>query len=55
MRNVMRQATTHMAVNSLSGGTAMAHHGNVTHLAGAKASMNSASMIDAPEARAISA
>lgn len=55
MRNVMEQATTHMAVDSLSVGTAMVHHGNVAHLVGAEASMNSASMVDTPEARAISA
>lgn len=55
MRNVMEQATTLMAVDSMSGGKAVVHHGNVAHLVGADASMNSASSINTPEARAIAA
>ena len=55
MRNVMEQATTLIAVDTLSGGKATVHHGNVAHLVGADASMNSASSINTPEARAISA
>jgi len=55
MRNVMEQATTLIAVDSMSGGQATVHHGNVAHLVGADASMNSASAINTPEAQAISA
>lgn len=55
MRNVMEQATTHIAVDAMSGGKAMVQHGNVAHLVGADASMNSASTINTPEARAIAA
>lgn len=55
MRNVMEQATTHIAVDTMSGGTASVHHGNVAHLVGADAAMNSASVINTAEARAISA
>jgi sulfonate transport system substrate-binding protein len=54
MRNVMELATTLMAVDSLSGGKATVHHGNVAHLVGADASMNSASTINTAEAKAIS-
>lgn len=54
MNNVMEQATTHIAVNAMSGGKAKVHHGNVAHLVGADASMNSASVINTAEARAIS-
>ena len=53
MRNVMEQATTHIAVDSMSGGKAMVHHGNVAHLVGADASMNSAATINTPQAQAI--
>ncbi len=55
MRNVMEQATTHIAVDAMSGGKAAVHHGNVAHLVGADASMNSAATIDTPEARALAA
>jgi len=55
MRNVMEQATTHIAVDTMSGGKATVHHGNVAHLVGADAAMNSAASINTPEARAISA
>jgi NitT/TauT family transport system substrate-binding protein len=55
MRNVMEQATTLIAVDTLSGGKATVNHGNVAHLVGADASMNSAASINTPEARAISA
>jgi len=55
MRNVMEQATTHIAVDAMSGGKSSVHHGNVAHLVGADASMNSASTINTPEARAIAA
>lgn len=55
MRNVMEQATTHIAVDAMSGGKASVHHGNVAHLVGADASMNSASTIDTPEAKALAA
>jgi len=55
MRNVMEQATTHIAVDAMSGGKAAVHHGNVAHLVGADASMNSAAAINTPEAKAISA
>ncbi|MBM3340756.1 MAG: ABC transporter substrate-binding protein [Betaproteobacteria bacterium] len=54
MRNVMEQATTHIAVDAMSGGKAKVHHGNVAHLVGADASMNSASVVNTAEARAIS-
>jgi NitT/TauT family transport system substrate-binding protein len=39
----------------MSGGKAAVHHGNVAHLVGADAAMNSAATINTPEARAISA
>ena len=55
MRTVMEQATTLIAVDAMSGGKATVHHGNVAHLVGADASMNSASSINTPEAKAISA
>jgi NitT/TauT family transport system substrate-binding protein len=55
MRNVMEQATTHIAVHAMSGGKAAVTHGNVAHLVGADASMNSASVIHTPEAQAIAA
>ncbi len=55
MRNVMEQATTLMAVDAMSGGTATVQHGNVAHLVGADASMNSAAVIGTAEAKAISA
>ena len=55
MRNVMEQATTLIAVDTMSGGKATVQHGNVAHLVGADASMNSASSINTPEAKAISA
>lgn len=55
MRNVMEQATTLIAVDAMSGGKATVHHGNVAHLVGADASMNSAAAINTPEAKAISA
>ena len=54
MRNVMEQATTLLAVDAMSGGAATVQHGNVAHLVGADASMNSASTIGTAEARAIS-
>ena len=54
MRTVMEQATTHIAVDAMSGGMAAVHHGNVAHLVGADASMNSAAVINTAEARAIS-
>ena len=54
MRNVMEQATTHMAVDAMSSGQAMVNHGNVAHLVGADASMNPAAVINTAEARAIS-
>jgi sulfonate transport system substrate-binding protein len=55
MRNVMELATTLIAVDAMSGGTATVHHGNVAHLVGADASMNSAAAINTPEAQAIAA
>ena len=55
MRNVMEQATTLIAVDTMSGGKATVNHGNVAHLVGADASMNSAHSINTPEAKAISA
>lgn len=55
MRNVMEQATTLIAVDTMSGGKATVQHGNVAHLVGADAAMNSAHSINTPEARAISA
>ena len=55
MRNVMEQATTHIALDAMSGGKAAVQHGNVAHLVGADASMNSASVVHTAEARAISA
>jgi sulfonate transport system substrate-binding protein len=54
MRNVMEQATTHIAVDAMSGGKAAVHHGNVAHLVGADASMNAAASINTAEAKAIS-
>ena len=54
MRNVMEQATTLIAVDSLSGGKATVHHGNVGHLVGADAAMNPAASINTAEAKAIS-
>jgi sulfonate transport system substrate-binding protein len=55
MRNVMEQATTLIAVDTMSGGKATVNHGNVAHLVGADASMNSAAIINTAEAKAISA
>ncbi len=55
MRNVMELATTLIAVDAMSGGKATVHHGNVAHLVGADASMNSAASINTPEAKAIAA
>jgi len=55
MRNVMEQATTLIAVGAMSGGNATVNHGNVAHLVGADASMNSAASINTLEAKAISA
>ncbi len=55
MRNVMEQATTLIAVDAMSGGQATVQHGNVAHLVGADASMNSAATIGTTEARGISA
>ena len=55
MRNVMELATTLIAVDTMSGGKATVHHGNVAHLVGADASMNSAATINTPEAKAIAA
>ena len=55
MRNVMEQATTLIAVDTMSGGKATVNHGNVAHLVGADASMNSAASINTPEAKAIAA
>ncbi len=55
MRNVMEQAPTHIAVDAMSGGKAVVQHGNVAHLVGADALMNSASVVHTAEARAISA
>jgi NitT/TauT family transport system substrate-binding protein len=55
MRNVMELATTLMAVDTMSGGKATVHHGNVAHLVGGDASMNAAAAINTAEAKAISA
>ncbi len=55
MRNVMELATTLIAVDTMFGGKATVHHGNVAHLVGGDASMNAAAAINTPEAKAISA
>jgi len=55
MRNVMELATTLIAVDTMSGGKATVHHGNVAHLVGADAAMNSAASVNTPEAQAIAA
>ncbi len=55
MRNVMEQATTLIAVDTMSGGKATVHHGSVAYLVGGDASMNAAASINTDAARAISA